>query len=131
MDTGSESRSVVEGGSPTSVIRGSARSLPALLEHTNVALYQVRAVTSPHQFWKAVASLEEANQRQSLASGVPSVGTFLVPLAHGQQLQKRETDTRPPPACFMAVPGSQTVSVTWLWPWPRSPTCSNSEISSP
>ncbi|KAK7806793.1 hypothetical protein U0070_010277 [Myodes glareolus] len=41
-DGGSEPRSVVEGGSPRSVIRGSARSLPAVLEHPNVALYQMR-----------------------------------------------------------------------------------------
>ncbi|XP_040587736.1 guanylate cyclase D [Mesocricetus auratus] len=40
VDSGSESRSVAEGGSPRSVIQGSARSLPALLEHTTVALYQ-------------------------------------------------------------------------------------------
>ncbi|CAH6792663.1 Gucy2d [Phodopus roborovskii] len=40
VDSGSESRSAVEGGSPRSVIQGSSRSLPALLEHTNVALYQ-------------------------------------------------------------------------------------------
>ncbi|XP_076415262.1 guanylate cyclase D [Peromyscus maniculatus bairdii] len=40
VDGGTESRMVVEGGSPGSVIQGSARSLPALLEHTNVALYQ-------------------------------------------------------------------------------------------
>ncbi|XP_036031521.1 guanylate cyclase D [Onychomys torridus] len=40
VDGGSESRIVVEGESPGSVIQGSARSLPALLEHTNVALYQ-------------------------------------------------------------------------------------------
>ncbi|KAL6079511.1 hypothetical protein STEG23_038066, partial [Scotinomys teguina] len=40
VDSGSESRSVVEGGSPRSVIQGSARSLPGLLEHTNIALYQ-------------------------------------------------------------------------------------------
>ncbi|NP_001124165.1 guanylate cyclase D precursor [Mus musculus] len=40
VDSGSESRSVVDGGSPRSVTQGSARSLPAFLEHTNVALYQ-------------------------------------------------------------------------------------------
>lgn len=49
MDSGSESRSVVDGGSPRSVTQGSARSLPAFLEHTNVALYQVRAAATPYQ----------------------------------------------------------------------------------
>ncbi|XP_041909995.1 guanylate cyclase D-like [Arvicola amphibius] len=39
-DGGSEPRSMVEGGSPRSVIQGSARGLPAVLEHPNVALYQ-------------------------------------------------------------------------------------------
>lgn len=94
------------------MIQGSARSLPALLEHTTVALYQVRAITTPQQAWKAVASLEEVNQRQSLwLLGSPSVGTFLDPLVRGQQLQKWETDSWLPPACFMADLGSQTVSL--------------------
>ncbi|XP_076797319.1 guanylate cyclase D [Arvicanthis niloticus] len=40
VDSGSESRSMVDGGSPRSVTQGSTKSLPAFLEHTNVALYQ-------------------------------------------------------------------------------------------
>jgi hypothetical protein len=63
VDSGSESRSVVDGGSPRSVTQGSARSLPAFLEHTNVALYQVRAADTPIPGRElVVASLEEANQ---------------------------------------------------------------------
>ncbi|KAK2497391.1 hypothetical protein MC885_010991, partial [Smutsia gigantea] len=42
MDSVSESRSVVDGGSLRSVAQGSARSLPAPQEPTNVALYQMR-----------------------------------------------------------------------------------------
>uniref|UniRef100_A0A8C6RPR8 Guanylate cyclase n=1 Tax=Nannospalax galili TaxID=1026970 RepID=A0A8C6RPR8_NANGA len=40
VDSRSESRSAVDGGSPRSVAQGSARSLPVPPEHTNVALYQ-------------------------------------------------------------------------------------------
>lgn len=47
MDSMSESRSVVDGGSLRSVAQGSARSLPAPQEPTNVALYQVRASATP------------------------------------------------------------------------------------
>lgn len=43
MDNASESRSVADGGALTSAAQGSARSLPAPLEPTSVALFQVRA----------------------------------------------------------------------------------------
>ena len=42
-DNASESRSVADGGALTSAAQGSARSLPAPLEPTSVALFQVRA----------------------------------------------------------------------------------------
>ncbi|XP_055479239.1 guanylate cyclase D [Psammomys obesus] len=40
VDSGSESRSVADGGSPRSGTQGSARSPPAFLEHTSMALCQ-------------------------------------------------------------------------------------------
>lgn len=64
VDSGSELRSAVDGGSSRSVTQASAKSLPAFLEHTNVALYQVRAADMPIPGRElAEASLEEANQR--------------------------------------------------------------------
>lgn len=47
MDSVSESRSAADGGSLRSVAQGSARSLPAPQEPTNVALYQVRGSANP------------------------------------------------------------------------------------
>lgn len=47
MDSVSESRSVVDGGSLRSAAQGSARSLPAPQEPTNVALYQVKTSAHP------------------------------------------------------------------------------------
>lgn len=47
MDSVSESRNMADGGSLRSVAQRSARSLPALQEPTNMALYQVRASATP------------------------------------------------------------------------------------
>lgn len=47
MDSLSESRSAVDGGSLRSVAQGSARSLPVPQEPSSVAVYQVRASVTP------------------------------------------------------------------------------------
>lgn len=92
MDSGSESRSMVDGGSPRSVTQGSTKSLPAFLEHTNVALYQVSAAASPYQAWNWLWPVWKKPIKDSLSFlGAPSFGVFLVAPAHEQQLQKRET----------------------------------------
>lgn len=72
--------------------QGSTKSLPAFLEHTNVALYQVRAAATPYQAWNWLWPVWKKPIKDSLRLlGTSSFGVFLVASAHGQQLQKWET----------------------------------------